>query len=124
MTRQVLKDKKRRPVIGLFLEGVPIAYQAGLFFGAADAARQRGASIICVPGQASEKVPTGPAPPLFNHVSPADVDGLVISGALGRNVSPEEFMSLYGRFLSKPMVSIDQVLGDMPAVFVDKESGF
>lgn len=127
MTRQVHKDRKRHPLIGLFLEDVPIAYQAGLFFGAADAARQRGASMICIPGQVSEKVPTGPAgstSPLFYHVSPADVDGLIISGTLGTYVSPEEFMSVYSRYLPKPVVSIDQALGDMPAVFVDKESGF
>jgi signal transduction histidine kinase/DNA-binding LacI/PurR family transcriptional regulator len=127
MTKPGHKDKKQHPVIGLFLEGVPMARQAGLFFGAADAARQRGASLMCIPGQASEKTPpgrAGPANVLFNHVGPSDVDGLVVSGTLGTYESPEAFENLYGRFLPKPTVTIDQTLGDMPAVFIDNEYGF
>jgi signal transduction histidine kinase/DNA-binding LacI/PurR family transcriptional regulator len=127
MHRTSHKEKTLSPVIGLFLEGASVVRQSGLFFGAAEIARQRGASLICIPGVSPEKArqhQPGARNSLYDHVSAADIDGLIISGVLGAYVSPETFRNLYGRYLPMPIVSVDQALGDMPAVFVDNETGF
>jgi signal transduction histidine kinase/DNA-binding LacI/PurR family transcriptional regulator len=126
MTKSAHKEKKQ-PVIGLFIEGLTVMHQSGLFFGAAEGVRLRGASLICVPGGTpGEMQPgqTGIHNPLYEHTSAADVDGLIISGTFGNYVSPETFSNFYSRYLPMPMVSIGQALGDMPAVFVDNEAGY
>jgi signal transduction histidine kinase/DNA-binding LacI/PurR family transcriptional regulator len=127
MTKSGHTEKKQHPVVGLLLEGSSVVRQSGLFLGAAEAARRRGASIICIPGGTPGDQPfAGPVlrSPLYDHVSSADVDGLIISGTFGASVSPETFRNFCSRYAPMPLVSIDQALGDMPAVFVDKESGF
>ncbi len=61
---------------------------------------------------------------MYYHVNPSDIDGLIVSSALGTFAPTETFRSLYDRFLPMAIVSVDQSLGDLPAVFVDNESGF
>ena len=127
MLKSDQKETSSHPVIGLFIDGVSVVRQSALFLGVAEAVRKRAASLICIPGDDSHVVTNetgGGGSSLYNHVSPADVDGIIISSALGSYVSPETFRSLWSRFLPMPIVSIDQALGDMPAVFVDSESGF
>ena len=101
--------EKNHPVIGLFIEGATVMHQSGLFFGAAESVRLRGASLICVPGGTPGEMQPGQAGihnPLYEHISAADIDGLIISGTLGNYVSPETFSSFYSRYLPLPMVSI------------------
>jgi signal transduction histidine kinase/DNA-binding LacI/PurR family transcriptional regulator len=127
MTIPVNKAKKPRLLIGLFIEGETIIHQSGLFYGAADTVRQRGASLICVPGGTPGENRDGRSVlqnPLYDHISATDVDGLIVSGSHGNYVSPEMFSTFYSRYLPLPMVSIGQALGDMPALFMDNESGY
>jgi|GEM_PF-3005123 signal transduction histidine kinase/DNA-binding LacI/PurR family transcriptional regulator len=124
MTRQGHKEKRQYPVIGLFLDGAPLEHQAGLFFGAADVARQRGAGIICLPGRQPERDCSdlfGRTTSLCGYVGRTDVDGLIISGA---RMSQEACFGLYARYGSRPIVSIGAVPVEMPAVVTDNESGF
>ncbi|HUI90726.1 MAG TPA: substrate-binding domain-containing protein [Chitinivibrionales bacterium] len=121
------RKEKTHAVIGLFIEGATVMHQSNLFYGAALGVRLRGASLICVPSITSgetQQNQSGTHNPLFEHVSAADIDGLIISGTLGSYDSPEAFGSFYSRYLPLPMVSIGKALGDMPAVFVDNEAGY
>jgi signal transduction histidine kinase/DNA-binding LacI/PurR family transcriptional regulator len=126
MTKTVHRDRQNRPVVGLFIEGATAMYQSGLLLGVTDTVRLRGACLISVPGSApseqsrNQKAGTNP---LYGHISAADIDGLIISGTLGSSLTPDTFRDLYNRYLPLPIVGIAKAIEDMPAVFVDNESG-
>ena len=120
------KTAHRDTVVGLFVEGATALYQTGLLLGVADTLRQRGACLLSVPGSApSERSKENPGDlnPLYRHISAADLDGLILAGSLGNYLTKEKFKELYSRYLPMPIVSIAKAIEDMPAVFVDNESG-
>jgi len=126
MTGLGSRQRQGRPVVGLFIEGATTLYQSGILLGVTDLLRQRGACLISVPGG----IPSGHSPntsggtqALYSHISAGDLDGLIISGTLGNYLSQEKFRDLYSRYLPLPIVSIAKAIEDMPAVFVDNESG-
>jgi signal transduction histidine kinase/DNA-binding LacI/PurR family transcriptional regulator len=126
MTRTVHRDPLNRPVVGLFIEGATAMYQSGLPLGVADTLRQRGACLISVPGSApSEHSRDNPGNlnPLYRHIGAADLDGLILSGSLGNYLTNAKFKELYTRYAPMPVVSVARPIEDMPAVFVDNESG-
>jgi signal transduction histidine kinase/DNA-binding LacI/PurR family transcriptional regulator len=102
-------------------------YQSGLLLGVTDNLRLRGACLVSVlggPPSQQTRDPRGSINPLYNHVGPADLDGLILSGASGGAfMTQEEFNNLYKRYSPLPVVGIARATDDTPAVFVDNESG-
>jgi signal transduction histidine kinase/DNA-binding LacI/PurR family transcriptional regulator len=119
-------SNRKRPVIGLFIEGATAMYQSGLLHGVTDTLRERDACLVSIPGGVPSGQPSegrGVINPLYNHVGAADLDGLILSGTVGNFLTPDKFRELYNRYLPLPVVGIAKAIDDTPAVFVDNESG-
>jgi DNA-binding LacI/PurR family transcriptional regulator/signal transduction histidine kinase len=123
-------SKKRRPTIGLLIDnlyGVG-GYQPAVWSGAAEAARERDANLICFPGGTLGHSPVDPfiaqANRLYDLVTADSVDGLVIcSNTLSSYVGPEKFQAFCTRYSSIPAVSVGLPLRDTPLVSVDNREG-
>jgi DNA-binding LacI/PurR family transcriptional regulator/anti-anti-sigma regulatory factor len=128
-TRRI-KAQNARPTIG-FLAGnvssVEIAYPNIVWNGVADAARERGANLICFAGGMLNFTPLGEfevGSNMLYDLALADVDGLVISsGALGFFVPMEELQGFCDHYRSLPVVSIAVALEGIPSVLVDNVTG-
>jgi DNA-binding LacI/PurR family transcriptional regulator len=94
--------------------------------GVAEAARQRGANLVCFTGGILFSPQRGGAQ--RNHIyelaGPENVDALMLmSGTLGNYVGPEELLRYCERFRPLPLCSIAVELPGIPSVLVDNESG-
>jgi hypothetical protein len=115
-------------------------YQNVVLEGAVQAARQRGANLVCFAGGAlgnpggapsAEKVASASARRfgarrngIYDLVGPDCVDGLMIlSGTLGNYAGRDELIRFCERYRPLPMCSIAVSLPGMPSVLVDNAAG-
>jgi DNA-binding LacI/PurR family transcriptional regulator/GAF domain-containing protein len=124
------KAQNARPTIGLLTEGLSgvSRYQATMWAGIADAAREQDANLICFAGGTPVFSPLSEFEVqrnvLYDLVASDNVDGLIISSSsLSSFVSPEEFKGFCDRYRSLPMVSVGLALEDIPSALVDNDTG-
>jgi PAS domain S-box-containing protein len=117
---------RQRPTIGLLLGRLAEPYQAQVWPGLADLAREKGVGLICFPGRS----PNAPYSydiyrnVVFDLVGPENVDGLVLlSGTLGNYLNADETAAFCRRFSPLPMVSVAIELDGIPSVLVDNYTG-
>jgi DNA-binding LacI/PurR family transcriptional regulator len=122
-------ESQTRPTIGLLIHAITGAggYESAVWNGVADAARDRDANLICFPGgmlyPSPTEEPDAQRNAVYDLATADNVDGLIISGALGGFVTPEESESFYDRYHPLPMVSIAQTQEGIPSVLVDNYGG-
>ena len=112
----------RGPTVGFLVDWLQTSYQWSILGGALDAARDRGANLLCfsggiigVPGQRDR---------VFELVSPENVDALVIlSGTVGNHIGPERLRAYCERYRPLPMCSVAFELEGISSVCVDNDVG-
>ncbi len=125
MAKYSHRDKSNKPVIGLFIENAAAFYQTGLLIGVNETVKNRGASLICVPGYGADEPSVASGfNALYNHISAADLDGLIVPSSPSSTLTQDKFTELSRRYSPMPMVSIGKINDHIPAVTVDNESGF
>lgn len=116
---------RRRPTVGLLLDGLEEEYQAIILSGASDAASERHADLICFAGglldapfgfEAQRNV-------VYDLASAEVLDGLVILGSIGNYITAEAMRSFCQKYRSLSIVSAVIALEGHPAVLVDNEQG-
>ena len=116
-----------RPTIGLLIGRLgDQRYQAYVWPGVADVARERDANLICFVGGALR----GPREfdtqrnIAYDLASPVNVDGLVaMSGSLGDFIGTEQLGRYFTRYQGLPIVSIALSMNNIPSVVVDNTAG-
>jgi len=122
-------QKNSRPTVGLLIDYARSVsaggYQSILWAGVADMVQERDANLVCFAGRALHEPyqPEAQRNVVYDLVDPEVVDVLIISGGLGNFVTVEEFHQFFADFSQIPIVSIAQLVEDMPTVLIDNESG-
>ena len=101
-------------------------YHNAVLCGAADAARERGASLICFAGGMLDTPHRfhGPRNVIYDMVGADTIDGLVMmSGTMGNYVSAQQLAAFCERFAPLPMCSISVRLAQLSSVLVDNATG-
>jgi DNA-binding LacI/PurR family transcriptional regulator len=117
---------RRTPTVGFLVDQLESSYQWSILRGALDAARDRGARILCFAGGVLGATGRDGArrDGLFELVGPANVDGLVIlSGTLGNLIGADGLRAYCERFWPLPMCSVALELEGMSSVCVANDAG-
>lgn len=115
-----------RPTIGFLIGQMQERYQSLVWPGAAEAAREHDANLICIAGRAlgSPSAWDAPRNVIYDLAGPDNVDGLVIlSGTLGQYVGADRFRRFCRRYHPLPVVSISLALEGIPSILVDNVQG-
>ncbi len=112
---------RKQPTIGVLITRLGVMYETMHLIEISAIARQQGVNVICMVG--GDFLETSPQNIIFNLIHPDTFSGLIISGTLGRTVSPALAQRFCDRFAPLPIVS-----GAFPAmgitqVFADSTSG-
>ncbi|MBN2444281.1 MAG: substrate-binding domain-containing protein, partial [Spirochaetales bacterium] len=114
-----------RPKIGLLIDIIYENYQAKVWEGVVEGAKQLGVDLINFAG-CSLRAPYGyriQRNIVYDLVNEESVDGLILTGSLGSYIGEEEFKQFYERFSPLPMVSISTHIPHIPSVLVDNVKG-
>jgi len=116
--------KRGRMVLGLLVDALEGTYQSTVLAGAADAAAEADATLLCVAGGAlSLKHPTA-RNAVYELVGQHNLDGLlVMTGALANIVGHEAIDHFIAPFRSMPICSIAAPIVGAINVLVDNERG-
>ncbi|MBN1876232.1 MAG: substrate-binding domain-containing protein [Anaerolineae bacterium] len=123
---KLYEERKNKLTIGLLTYGVVDTISQSLWYGVVDAAREQNLDVICFSGWILNDPITefgSQANRIYDLVSSACVDGLVIWDALTHYMSSEEVKAFYDRYGSLPVVSIGLPLPGIPSVVVDNYQG-
>ncbi len=117
---------KGRPTIGLLISQVDERYQAAVWPGVVDLARERDVNLLIFVGE-SLRSPYGfdaQGNVLYDLAGAENVDSLaILSGSVGNFVGIDELQSFCQRYAPLPMVSVALPLEGIPSVLVDNEGG-
>lgn len=112
----------RGPTVGFLVDWLQDSYQWSILGGALDAARDRGANLLCFAGGILGE-PSG-RDRIFEMVSQENVDALVIlSGTVGNRVGAASLGAYCERFRPLPMCSVALELEGISSVCVDNDVG-
>jgi len=130
MSAQVSRPSWRRgrPTIGLLADNLYDGFNRSLWTSVRRAAEAHDANLLCFLGGA---VSPGPAPRprwgrncVFDLVAPACVDGIIVlSGAVGHLLSPDELRAFVDRFRPLPVVSVSAALEGAASLVIDPGPG-
>jgi DNA-binding LacI/PurR family transcriptional regulator/CheY-like chemotaxis protein len=123
----------RRPLtVGFLVDALGESYQWAILQGALDAARDRGANLLCFEGGAFGTGASGPlpanrpgaVPDMLSLIGNEAVDGLVVlAGALGNEVGWEAMRTICERFRPLPMCFVGLDVPGFSSVSVDNHVG-
>jgi signal transduction histidine kinase/DNA-binding LacI/PurR family transcriptional regulator len=113
-----------RPVVGV-LQRDPLGLYAEQWLGGVDAAGAHGCDLICFFGRSpGEQGFWKQANAIYDLVTEQTLDGLVVwATALGYHFEPERMTLFCRRFNRLPMVTVEQVVDDAPAVLMAEREG-
>jgi signal transduction histidine kinase/DNA-binding LacI/PurR family transcriptional regulator/AraC-like DNA-binding protein/DNA-binding response OmpR family regulator len=115
-----------RLTIGYLTPRIGDNVSQALWSGVVDAARERGAHLICFAGE-TLRDPEGfpsPANVAYNLASAEVVDGLVSwASSVGGTLEPDKVASFHARYYPLPMVSITLPMEGIPTVSIDSYQG-
>jgi signal transduction histidine kinase/DNA-binding LacI/PurR family transcriptional regulator len=115
--------KSARPTIGLL--AYSLSRDRPFWSGAADAARTRGANLICFSGSAARRpgAPYSGANAVYDLVDPENLDGLITWAGphvgVTRDLDPGEVGRFLGSFSPLPMVNFEGEIGGIPCILND-----
>jgi signal transduction histidine kinase/DNA-binding LacI/PurR family transcriptional regulator len=123
--RQHDHQPRSRPTIGILLERLH-AYNFKVLCGIADTVQEHGANVIAFAG-GSLRHPNpflARSKLIYDLVNPEMIDGLIIlTSTLGHYISTIEVREFCQRYAPLPMVSLGNILEDIPSVVVDNNLG-
>jgi len=127
----VSNEKRRRKegspaTLGLLIDFLEDDYQNAVLNGIIDAARERGASLICFTGGVirANKRAGGERNAVYDLVGPESVDGLlVMAGTLSNTIGMIELSRYCERYRPLPICSIAVAIDSFPSVLIDNMSG-
>jgi DNA-binding LacI/PurR family transcriptional regulator/signal transduction histidine kinase len=112
--------------VGLLVDELEDDYQNAILQGVTDAAREKGANLLCFTGgvlKRSRRAFTE-RNAVYDLVSPESVDGLLImAGALGNTIGMVELSRYCERFRPLPTCSIAVAVDTFPCVLIDNTTG-
>jgi len=113
-------------VLGLLTDALDASYQSAVLRGAAEAAREHGAGLLCfAAGVLNSTLPSSSQRnALLDLVGSHNVDGLIVmTGSLANQVGTEALAVYLERYRPLPLCSVAVELPDMFSVLVDNEGG-
>jgi len=116
----------RRPTLGFLLANVHIGIGRALWPAIVKAAARRDVNLICFPGGGLRAAEGFEAQrnAIYDLVNPGSVDGLISwSSTLGGALEPSVVADFHGRFKPLPLVSLAQLMADVPTVLMDSYNG-
>ncbi len=117
---------RRARTLGLLVDWLEDEYQNKVLSGVDDAARQRGAQLLCFTGGilASPYRFGERRNFIYDLAGPESLDGVIVmSGTLGNYIGPKKLARYCERYRPLPMTSIGVALDDIPSVLVDNARG-
>lgn len=115
------------PTIALLTEGLSGEYQAGVWPGISEAAKQNGVNLICFCGGS---LSVGSEDPwdyqgniLYEIAEHNNLDGIIIAGSLGSYISDEQLHDFLEKYQHIPVVTLAPASEAIPAIYVDNRSG-
>ena len=117
---------RRARTLGLLVDWLEDEYQNKVLSGVDDAARQRGAQLLCFTGGilASPYRFGERRNFIYDLAGPESLDGIIImSGTLGNYIGPKKLARYCERYRPLPMTSIGVALERIPSVLVDNARG-
>jgi signal transduction histidine kinase/DNA-binding LacI/PurR family transcriptional regulator/AraC-like DNA-binding protein/DNA-binding response OmpR family regulator len=117
---------RHRPTLGFLSANIHIGTGRSLWPAIVRAAQRRDANLICFPGgglRASGGFESQ-RNAIYDLANPGSVDGLISwSSTLGRVLEPAVVADFHNRFHPLPMISLAQLMADVPTVLVDSYNG-
>jgi DNA-binding LacI/PurR family transcriptional regulator len=114
----------RPPTVGILVDTLGESYQWAILQGALDAARDRGANLLCFVGGAFHADSTSGSSELLSLIGPEAVDGLVVlAGALGNQVGWEAMRTICESFRPLPVCCVGLDVPGFSSVSVDNDAG-
>ncbi len=112
----------RGPTVGILVAWLDDSYHGSILGGALDAARDRGANLLCFAGGIVGA--EGRRDRVFELISPENVDALVIlAGSIGNRIGAERMSAYCERFRPLPMCSIALDVEGISSVCIDNDVG-
>jgi DNA-binding LacI/PurR family transcriptional regulator len=118
-----LPDSNQIPTVGIITTWIDSAYWTSVLSGASDALRESGASVVCFTLGFSDAVPDrrrGETDPFFELANSPALDGLIVPTAASFAAGASGFFKARAGL---PMVSVGEVVPDVPSVVVDNVAG-
>jgi signal transduction histidine kinase/AraC-like DNA-binding protein/CheY-like chemotaxis protein len=115
-----------RPTLGFILANIHIGTGRSLWPAVVKAAEQHDANLICFPGGGLRASAGFEAQrnAIYDLVNPECVDGLISwSSTLGGVLDPAVVADFHNRFKPLPLLSLAQLMADVPTVLVDSYNG-
>ncbi len=115
-----------RPTLGFILANIHIGTGRSLWPAIVRAAEQHDANLICFPGGGLRASAGFEAQrnAIYDLVNPESVDGLISwSSTLGGVLDPAVVADFHNRFKPLPLLSLAQLMADVPTVLVDSYNG-
>ncbi len=120
------ESRGAHPTIGYLTPRIADNVSQALWSGVVDAAKERGANLICFAGDIlrdSEGLPS-PGNIAYDLVDASLVDGLVSwTSSIGGTLEHDEVANFHRRFHPLPMVSITLPMEGVPTVSIDSYQG-
>ncbi len=119
MTR-VGTTRRRRPRLGLFLQGVGYEYQDEIIAGAASECAASDVDLMCFAGGDLGGGTDDHRNGIYSLATPESLDGVVIAaGVMAKTRASREFAELKQRLNGIPIVGLAAILGDTPSVLIE-----
>jgi signal transduction histidine kinase/DNA-binding LacI/PurR family transcriptional regulator/AraC-like DNA-binding protein len=119
-------DANRRPTLGFLLANIHIGTGRSLWPAIVKAAERQDVNLICFPG-GGLRAPGGfeaQRNVIYDLVNSGSVDGLISwSSTLGGTLEPNVVADFHRHFQPLPLVSLAQLMADVPTVLVDSYNG-
>src|SRR6185437_7206239 len=114
-----------RPLtVGIIVDSLGDSYQWEILQGARDAARDRGASLLCFERGAFHAADAQRSEGVLSLIGPAAVDGLVVlAGALGNQVGADALRAICERWVPLPMCFVAVGVPELSGVLIDNHAG-
>jgi signal transduction histidine kinase/AraC-like DNA-binding protein/CheY-like chemotaxis protein len=115
-----------RPTLGFLLANIHIGSGRSLWPAIVKAAERHDVNLICFPGGALRASAEFEVQrnAIYDLVNPGSVDGLISwSSTLGPVLEPNVVAEFHNRFKPLPLLSLAQIMADVPTVLVDSYNG-
>ncbi len=115
----------RRTTVGILAGSVLDEYQNTVLFGASDALREAGASVVLFAGGVLDSRDRSSAQrnAIYDLINPRSIDALVVLVSLGNEIGTEALGEYCARFAPLPICTLSGVLPENPSVLVDNAGG-
>jgi len=125
MAKESLRNK--RFTIGVLFDFFCEEFQAKIWNGIVDAARDIDVNLVCYLGGPlnSPEVHHQPRNSVYSLIDQANADGLILmSATIGNFIDTKRLKNFYDKFKPIPMLSIGVPFKDIPSIIVDNTAGF